>query len=53
MIEFKKDGIVMVKTLGGKFHVIIEMGNVTLFKVTPFKKCYGLVFNAKHLKIIW
>jgi hypothetical protein len=36
MIEFKKeDGIVMVKTIGGKFHVIIEIGNVTFFEVAP------------------
>jgi len=34
MIEFKKeDGIVMMKIIGGKFHVIILMGNVTFFKI--------------------
>jgi hypothetical protein len=53
MIEFKKDGIVTVKTIGGKFHVIIGMGNVTFFKVTPFQKLYRLVLNVKHLKNIW
>jgi hypothetical protein len=49
MIE-KEDGIVTVKTIGGKFHVIIGMGNVTFLKIIPFLKCYGLVFNVKHLK---
>lgn len=54
MIEFKKEyGIVMVKTIGGKFHIIIRMGNVTFFRVTPFQKNYRLVLNVKHLKIIW
>jgi hypothetical protein len=43
----------MVKTIGGEFHVIIGMGNVTFLKVIPFQKIYGLVFNVKHLKIIW
>jgi hypothetical protein len=54
MIEFKKeDGIVTMKTIGGKFHVIIGMGDVTFLKVNPFQKIYGLVFNVKHSKIIW